>query len=263
MPAASRHVAGHDLRRALRALQLHGRTVGMRREGDAARVGAHRDALVLQHLGDGLGDVGILAPDQVRVLLHHRDLRPQAAKDLRKFQADVAAADHHQMLRQRAQLQDRGVVQRTDLIKPRQLRGACASAHVEEDARCTEFLRAHAQPIRRDKAGMATDQLHTRRLRQPLLHAGARRIADRVRTRHHLRQVDLHRAGNAHAIVPRAPGQVRHARACHQGLGRHAAGIDAGAAHQVPLDHRHPLATFGQAHRQRRPAWPAPTTMAS
>lgn len=106
-PEGQQHVAGHDLRRALRALQLHGRTVGMRREGDAARVGAYRDALVLQHLGDGLGDVGILAPDQVRVLLHHRDLRPQAAKDLRKFQADVAAADHHQMLRQRAQLQDR------------------------------------------------------------------------------------------------------------------------------------------------------------
>jgi hypothetical protein len=46
---------------------------------------------------------------------------------------------------------------------------------------------------------------------------------------------------------------VRCIGARDQGLGRHAAGVDAGAAEQLALDQRDPHAGGGQAADQRRP----------
>ena len=67
-------------------------------EADALGVEPHRDALGLEDVADRVRDVLVLAPDQPRPLLDHRHLAAEAAEHLGEFEADIAAADHHQML---------------------------------------------------------------------------------------------------------------------------------------------------------------------
>jgi hypothetical protein len=75
------------------------------------------------------------------------------------------------------------------------------------------------------------------------------------------------RRGELDAVVGAASRQVRHPGAGHQRLGRHAAGVDAGAAEQMPLDQRRPAprsasATASGTPPDRSPP-PAPPRSAS
>ena len=113
-------------------------------------------------------------------------------------------------------------------------------------------LLADLQRVRRDEARMPAQQREPLHAAQPALEVAARVHRHRVRARHHLGQVDADLAREHHAVVRAAPGQMRHLGTGHQRLGRHATGVDAGAAEQVALDQRHALARRGQASGQRR-----------
>ena len=62
----------------------------------------------LEDAAHGLGDVGVLAADQPRPLLDHRDLGAEAAEGLGELEADVAAADHDEVAGQRVEGEELG-----------------------------------------------------------------------------------------------------------------------------------------------------------
>ena len=67
--------------------------------------GQHLYPLALQHPPQLGGHIGVFAGQQAVTVLHHRDPAAQAGKGLGQFQADVAAAQHQQTLRQNLQFQ--------------------------------------------------------------------------------------------------------------------------------------------------------------
>ena len=67
------------------------------------------DAFRFQNLLDGCGDVFVLVRDQARAFLDDGDFAAEAAEHLPELQADVAAADDHQVARQDVEL-DHGAV---------------------------------------------------------------------------------------------------------------------------------------------------------
>ena len=99
------HVAPDDVGRPLRAVDADPDALRMRREADAFRPCPDRDALRFQDVAHRLRHVLVLAADQPRTLLDDRHLRAEATIDLTELQADVAAADDHQVLRQRREVE--------------------------------------------------------------------------------------------------------------------------------------------------------------
>ena len=61
--------------------------------------------------------------DQPRPHLDDGDLAPEAAKHLAEFETDIAAADDHQMLRQKIDIHHRAVGEIGHLIQPRRSAG--------------------------------------------------------------------------------------------------------------------------------------------
>jgi hypothetical protein len=78
----------------------------VRLEADARGAGPHGDLFTLQNLPDGVGHVRILVADQSRPLLDDRHLGSEAAVHLAELEADVAAADDHQVAGHVAEGQD-------------------------------------------------------------------------------------------------------------------------------------------------------------
>ena len=66
-------------------------------DGRGLAVEADVDAFVLEDIGDGLRDVLVLAGDEARPQLDHRDLAAEAAIHLGELEADIAAAEHDEM----------------------------------------------------------------------------------------------------------------------------------------------------------------------
>ena len=92
---------------------------------------------------------------------------------------------------------------------------------------------------------------------QPVLDAVRARCAETVIcARLDARHVDADRAVEHDAVVGAAPRQMGGIGAGDQRLGRHAAGVDAGAAEQLALDQRDLHAGAGQPPGERRPGLP-------
>src|SRR3546814_6876722 len=70
------------------------------------------------------------------------------------------------------------------------------------------------------------------------------------------RHVDADFAFEQHSEIGRAARDMRGPRAGDQGLGRHAAGVDAGAAEQLAFDQRDRAARLRQPPGQRRTGLP-------
>lgn len=99
---------------------------------------------------------------------------------------------------------------------------------------------------------MPLDHRAARHAAQPSLDTVARMAGDRVRPRLHASHIDAHRTVEHHAVLAGPPRQVRRISTGNQRLRRCAAGVDAGAAEQLALDHRHGHARAGQTPGQRR-----------
>ena len=114
-----------------------------------------------------------------------------------------------------------------------------AAADVDEDARRGQLLVADADGRRRLRSAPCPwKTVQPCHAAQPTLDAVARVGDDRVGARLDLRHVDARRAVEHDAVVGRASREVRGVGAGDQRLGRHAAGVDAGAAEQLALDER-------------------------
>ena len=94
-PAADReqHMGADHFGFARRAIDANRDIRAARREADAFGLEADLYALRLEDFADRVRDVFVLAGNQTRHLLHHRDRRPEAPENLRELEADVASAN--------------------------------------------------------------------------------------------------------------------------------------------------------------------------
>jgi len=128
-------VAADEGRRIAAATGADGDALAVERERDALGPQREAHAFVLQDRTDGRPRHPRLARQQARRALHHRHLGAEAPHDLRELQADVAAADDHQVLGHPVQFHDRHVVERRHAVDAGQLGPYRSPADVQEDAR--------------------------------------------------------------------------------------------------------------------------------
>ena len=214
------------------------------------------DALGLQDVLDGRGDVLVLAGGQPRTPLDHGHAGAEAAVHLRELQRDVAAADDDQMLWQRVEFEDADIGQVVDVGQPRHVGHHRPAADVEEDpvgfedaGRPTRMVcgsSKRACPRIKVQPSMPSSQDSTPS-RSPRTISSLRALTFAMST--------LTLAG-ADPVVGAAACDVGGVRTGDQGLGGNASGVDAGAADEFALDHRDGLAGRGQPTRQRWPGLP-------
>src|SRR5262245_4725084 len=98
---------------------------------------------------------------------------------------------------------------------------------------------------------MAAIERGVRQAFYPARDAGARLERNPILARLNAFHVDFQLASNLDAIFGSAADLVRHPRACHQRLGRNAAGVDAGTANMLALDDRGPQSLLREPVRKR------------
>src|SRR5580698_3227725 len=101
---------------------------------DAANLGVECDVdpLVDEQLLKRAADVRVFVAGKLRAFLEHAHLRAESTKCLSQFEADVAAAEHHQMLGQAVELERLDMSHRFGLGQSGQVRNRGARTKVEE-----------------------------------------------------------------------------------------------------------------------------------
>ena len=157
-PAADgqQHMRADDLGRALGAVDADGDLVAALGEADALGVQADIDAFALEDLLDRGGDILVFARDQARRHFDDRDLAAEAAEHLGEFEADIAAADDHQMPRQEIDLHHRAVGEEGDLVEPGHVGHDGPSADIDEDPLGAQPLRRRPRPRAATKPRMSS-----------------------------------------------------------------------------------------------------------
>ncbi len=229
--ASHRHqdMAGKDRGRALGAVEPHFDPVAFGRKADAFGVGADGDILMLQHVAQDLRDRLVLARNQAVPLLDDRDARSEAAIGLPEFEPDIAAADHHEMLGQIGEIEQRTVGEQPHVARARHVGDQRAAADIDEDIVGEEKLVADAHALGPFEPRMAEDERAPGQPAQPMLAIGPRIDRDLLRAGVDAGHVDAHRTGR-HAEVGAAAREVGSIGRCDHRLGRLAAGVDACAA---------------------------------
>ena len=189
-------------------------------------------------------DLVILAGEQALALLDQRDAAAQPRQRLRQLAADRPATEHRQPLRRLAQPRPQGVAgQEGQIGQAGQRRHGRRRTAGDDDG-------AGAQHLGRTVGGRDLDMPG---IEQPgtagaHLHAQRGVALDRVvrghrghrlrHPRHHRAEIRAHRRGHQPELG-RATDLMRQSRSPDQRLARHAAGVQAVAAHVVRLDQRH------------------------
>jgi hypothetical protein len=162
----------------------------------------------------------------------------EAAEHLREFERDVAAADDDEMARQHVEIHHRRVGQVVDVVNAGQVGHRGAAAGVEKifsavrrssPTRTVLADSKRAWPRRQGAARCRLSSSPARRGRRPTPCPCALTCL----------VVDADRAAERDAVVGRAPRQMGGIGAGDHGLGRHAAGVDAGAADSLRSTRRH------------------------
>ena len=164
------------LRRTVGAIDACDDLLAALGEADALRVQANLDALALEDLPDRGRDVFVLAADEPRTHLDDRDLGAEATEHLTEFEADVAAADDDEMLRQEIHRHHRAVGEERDLADAGHVGNERAAADVDEDLVRVEALSADAHLVCGLEAGVALIDGAVLHGPQPVLDTGARRL---------------------------------------------------------------------------------------
>ena len=213
---------------------------------------ADDDALAFELVEHDRGAFRIVLGERLRRFQHgHRAAEP--AEGLRHFQADRPGADDDEMLRPLGEIENRLVGE------IRTLRRARGSAAAPASIRSRSRNGARGFRIVADD-----DRPAVLEFRVALDHAHAkpgealRRIGRRDRGDHalhvivHLGEIDRRRLARSRRTAPALRMSVGALGRRQQGLRRHAAGVEAIAAHLVPFDqhHRHAEGRRGRGHRQ-------------
>ena len=181
-------------------------------------------------------NVWVLAPDQPRHPFDDGHVGAESSIHLRELETDVAPTDDHQMFRQTVERQHRRIGEVWHLADARKIRHDGAAADVEKNTRRRQQLIADTNGVRRLEAGVPHEHTAAGHAVEPFLYPAARVAGDRIGPRLHARHVDTDRAVRNDAVVGAATGEMRGICAGDERLGRHATGVDAGAAEQLSLD---------------------------
>ena len=224
----------------------------MRCDADAFGARPDGDPFVRQNGLDLGRQDGILASQQGRAHLDHRDGRPEASVHLRELEPDVAAADHHEVPRDLLQRKHVGARQPRDFVEAWPWRRARAAADVEKDPVSAQAPFADGKLARPHEARVTAHDLAAFDTGKPFLERPASRFDEIPSAPLDRGEVDGDGAGRADSVVGSAPRHVSGVGAGHHRLGRRAAHIEACAADQMPLDDGDALAGAGEPGRQRR-----------
>ena len=144
------------------------------------------------------------------------------------------------------QREHRCVREEGNFADARDRRPGGAPADVDEDARRGQHLVADTHAITCLEARVALDHGAAGHAAQALLDAGAGIARHRIGARLDAAHVHAHGTVEDHAVVRPASREVGGVSAGDERLRRHATGVDAGAAEEMPLDERHCHAGRGQ-----------------
>ena len=218
-------------------------------------IGQDPDALVLEDLADRLRDVLVLARDQLAVALDDRHLAAEAAVHLAELEADVAAAQDHEVLGQEVDRHHRGVVEighgrRCPAIggmaaRPPTLMKICsASSSSSPTATSLGAGEAGMADVDGDAVGFSRSPSSTPSFETRTI-ASLRALTAFMSTRTGPSITTPKSAARRATWAARALAIRR--------LGRDAAIVDAGAAEALALDRPRPACRPRQAVRERRP----------
>jgi hypothetical protein len=174
--------------------------------------------------------------------LHDRHLAAEPPERLRELDADIAAAEHHEVGRKVVELQRLHMGERRACPETRDVGDAGAGAEVEEDplagdAPGTALGEPDFNGAWRGESAFAEDELHARR--------GKALAMDLDHAFDHLALAPanvLHPGGGRHgagAVIGGVPDQLRHPGTLDDILARQAGDVGTGAADQPTLDHHH------------------------
>ena len=180
-------------------------------------------------------------------------LRAEAREGLRELAADRAAADHGEPAGQLGQGEDRLVREIAGLGQPGD--GRLGRAGARRDHRLLEAER-HARDVhgvRSGEARRAEEHVHAEvaKARRRVHPADPR--AQPAHPIHHRAEVHARAGRHPHAELARPAHVGDGAGRPDQALRRHAADVEAIAAHQPALDERHARAEPGRARRRDQP----------
>ncbi len=218
-------------------------------------VAAQIDAFALQARDDDGGKLGIVLGEEVGDL-QHGDPRAQPAMGLRHLQADRPAADHDQMAGQGAVGEDRlvGEIARFGQAGDRRRRRSRAGRQNDASAlmRCGPACNS-VRPMKRASSFRTRTPSFSKRSTESL---GAMAAITSAHVIHDAAEIDRgldRRDAEGRAVALR----LRHPGGGDQRLGRHAAMVEAIAAHLGALDQHD---ARGRAGRRRtpRPGPPSP-----
>ncbi len=235
-------MAADDHRRTACALRRHGHALLVLFHIDALRVQAHLDTFALENILHRRRYILILTRYETRRLLQHRHAAAEAAVHLRKLQADVAAADHHQMLGQSIHIHNARVREVRHVLQRRPVRHEWTAADVNEDFLRRELSTIHAHAVRAREARVPPVKREVRHALDPVGDTVDRGGHDRVLARLNRLHVDANRPADGDTEVGVPTRDERCLRARHQSLGWDATVVDASAAEMLAFDEGYALA---------------------
>ena len=215
------------------------------------------DALAGQDFMDLRGDIGILSRKECRGCFKHGHLGSEAAKDLREFKADIAAAQNDKMIGHDVQVHNVGIGQIRNSLDPRHRRHRGPGTYVDKNPRGLQLPVVDRHRMWPGEPRVPADHGNASSVIHPAGDVGPRGLNDCIFSRAHPGCVHRYRARHdaepfTLACQPRRMGRR------DECLGRRATGIDAGAAHLVAFDQRHPFAGRSQPGRHRRASLTCP-----
>ncbi len=116
------------------------------------------DALGLERRAQRHAHVGILAPDDVVGVLDHRHLAAETAVHLAELEADVAAADHQQVLRHLVEVHHVAVGEVGDAVDAGDRQDQRPGAGVEDHDVAAEAAPVHLDGVGVDEAPLAAEE---------------------------------------------------------------------------------------------------------
>ena len=194
------------------------------------------DTLRLKNFLDRLGDVFRLPSNQSVAHLDQCHPTAKPTIHLREFQADVPSAYNNQVLRQDVDLHHARVREGLHTVEPRQRWDIRSGPHVDEELLRLELVLANTNPVWALEARMTFVDRALIETLEPVLDTLSGSPHDRVFPDFHALHVDADPPVDHHPIVPASMSDMRRPCARHEGLGRNASDVHAGATEPVALD---------------------------
>ena len=182
-----------------------------------------------------IGDVRVLAQQDAWRRLHDGHPRAEPCERLRQFAAARPAAEHDEPGGQFAQFPDGVRRVAASFRQAGNRQSDRRSARGDDDVAGGDVALAHAHGVRGRDGGVAHDAVHAEGGVAFHRVVGRDLLDGALDAFHHRAEIELHRRP-LEAVLPGARRVGKHLRRTQQGLARHAARIQAVAAHAVALD---------------------------